>query len=255
MAIIRAPVNLSTLILLPILCLISVPLVICAWFTICFSVLALSVRVLIIYAQICYALVSSYFVISTSPNLSLLTFSSSEPPSPVLRARPPSSRPAQPRRRSSTPGIMTWSADSVIHDGDGISQRPTIVGRSRSVITLRPSALLTFVSGDEGRDFEGVGGWRYYGGWPWEPAFNGNGTEDDADERSWLFNNRLELPSQRRLSLVMDDLYNRGSAISSSAPVSSTPTPTPPRRHRRAATMFAHSSSGRRWPTMSIAAN
>ncbi|KAF9883135.1 hypothetical protein FE257_004055 [Aspergillus nanangensis] len=72
------------------------------------------------------------------------------------------------------------------------------------------SAFLGLISGDEGRDFEGLGGWRCgpsksQGGYKnISPSSSSasistdkNEVNEDADDRAWLsINHRLELPSQ-----------------------------------------------------------
>lgn len=246
MAILASSVTLSNLILLPILCVISVPLVMSAWFTICFSVVALSFRVFLFYAELCYSLISSYFVISTSPNLSLLTLSSSEPTSPILKARSPDP--------CGSFTLEPSSATSVSGSGSP-RRRPTVIGRSKSAIVVSQMALSTLVSGDESRDFEGVGGWRCYGGdrkHCISPVVAGRTLDnddhdagEDADERSWLsINDRLELPSQRRLSLVLSDDRDHDSSCGTFNSSASEPgTPIRCQQRRRAATMFARSSS------------
>jgi hypothetical protein len=212
-----------TLLTVPFLALVSVPLVLSAYITICLSVLTLSLRLFVIYVELCYAVVSNYFVITTSSKSSLLSFAS-EPASPVASATPkrrsidhgvtvilphqsnhrqlaPFSRghthPAAARRRT--------SSNSSTGRPDGDYSRP--VRREelrRNGLTTPPSALLTLISGDKGRDFEGVGGWRC------PPSARSQGhlsrsasssskdsISDEADERAWLsINDRLELPSQ-----------------------------------------------------------
>ncbi|RHZ59414.1 uncharacterized protein CDV56_108006 [Aspergillus thermomutatus] len=212
----------STLLTVPFLALVSVPLIFSAYITICLSALTLFLRLFVIYVELCYAIISNYFVISTSSKSSLLNFAS-EPTTPAASATPKrrsidhgvtvilphssnhrqlapfsrgQTRPAPARRRSS---------NSSTGRPDGDYARPVRKEElRRNGLATPPSALLTLVSGDEGRDFEGVGGWRC------PPSARSQGhlsrsasssskdsISDEADERAWLsINDRLELPSQ-----------------------------------------------------------
>lgn len=212
--------NLTTLFVLPGLILISIPLLISAYITACFSVLALSFRVFIFYTEFCYAFITSYFVIPTPSNLSLLPFTPSEPTSPSTRT---------PNRRSSE---CEHEAAPVISLPSSVSTpklapigRPGL-GRSKS------AAFLGLVSGDEDRDFEGLGGWRCYGAGAGPMSVisggqrgtasgstssvssgNQNDPDDDADERAWLsINNRLELPSPPPTSFFQKDYITTNSS-------------------------------------------
>ena len=362
-------IDLSTLLLLPILAFISVPLIISAWFTICFSVIALSIRVFVIYVELIYAVVSSYFVIPFSAppdddnDLSLLNFSVSGPPSPNYSSlgersvvgffgsgsgsssalgggaggypsygqyfdtglKNSSSRNRRNRGSAAISSVSSASPsssssstlaptdlvqDSVISNGNGNGDQSTVtdintitnignisrpwINRSNSEGAVRRhSAFTTLVSGDERqRDFEDMGGWRCCGTSRRyqnrsqsaissssssscssssstanndENDDNAEGENDDVDdvdaddddpeERSWLsINNRLELPSQRRMSLLASDFPNSSNINDSELRICKTSPSTPPipipsgeRRHRRAATMFAYSSSSRNY--------
>lgn len=210
-------VNLSTLFILPILSLISIPLIISAYFTIWFSVLALSLRVFIVYVELCYALIASYFVIPT-PNLSLLAFTASEPTTPISTTTPKSRLSEHDHISSASKLILSSSTPKLAAASSHSRSRP-VSRRSSSAVILPPTALLSLVSGDEGRDFEGVGGWRCYESGPASTVSSGNNINsndsnggamsDDADERAWLsINNRLELPSQPFALLGNDNNNN-----------------------------------------------
>ncbi|RLL97175.1 hypothetical protein CFD26_106044 [Aspergillus turcosus] len=265
----------STLVTVPFLALVSVPLVLSAYITICLSVLTLFLRLFVIYVELCYAIVSNYFVITTSSKSSLLSFAS-EPTSPAASATPKRrsidhgvtvilshtsnhrqlapfsrghTRPAPARRRN--------SSNSSTGRPDGDYGRP--VRREelrRNGLTTPPSALLTLISGDEGRDFEGVGGWRC------PPSARSQGhlsrsasssskdsISDEADERAWLsINDRLELPSQpfplRNHPETADTLPWRHRQAASRSPDR-----VRQRHHHRSATTSLIPSQTRRAPT------
>ncbi|GFF32988.1 hypothetical protein IFM58399_03389 [Aspergillus lentulus] len=265
----------STLLAVPFLALVSLPLVFSAYITICLSVLTLFLRLLVIYVELCFAIVSNYFVIPTSSKSSLLSFAS-EPTTPAVSATPkrrsidhgvtvilPHSsnhlqiapfsrghtRPAPARRRNSS------NASTGHPDGDyGRPVRKEELRRNG--FTTPPSALLTLVSGDEGRDFEGVGGWRC------PPSAKSHGhlsrsasssskdsLSDEADERAWLsINDRLELPSQpfplRNHPETADILPWRHSQAASRSPDGRRQ-----RHHHRSATTSLIPSQTRRPPT------
>ncbi|KAJ5084671.1 hypothetical protein NUU61_009250 [Penicillium alfredii] len=215
--------QLSTLLVLPVLGLVAIPLFLSAWVTVSFALLTLFIRLTIVYLELGYGLVTSYFVIPTSSTSSLLTFALSEPPTP-----------AGPSRRNSgssrTQSRKTHEGNDVALALRGLSDTPDdhLSGRrasyARSMAAahdLPATAPLGLVSGDARRDFEGVGGWRSYSSS--SRAFKHRGglvshekpsssvssssahsasadfgpnANADADERAWLsLNQRLELPS------------------------------------------------------------
>ncbi|KAB8261917.1 hypothetical protein BDV32DRAFT_120762 [Aspergillus pseudonomiae] len=219
----------TTFFTLPFLALVSIPLVISAYITICFSVLALFLRLSVIYIELCYAIIASYFVIPTSNTSSLLNFAPSEPTTPLAATTPkrrsldygrtihfsdpschqsnpvsPShSRPGRGQRRNSSHLEEPNDQDSTLHDIDGRRIRRAEHHKNGYYPSLR--GFLGLISGDERRDFEGVGGWRC---WTSSSKVYGlhsrsvsssssNSVSEEADERAWLsINNRLELPSQ-----------------------------------------------------------
>ncbi|KAE8373132.1 hypothetical protein BDV26DRAFT_272727 [Aspergillus bertholletiae] len=219
----------TTFFTLPFLALISIPLVISAYITICFSVLALFLRLSVIYIELCYALIANYFVIPTSNTSSLLNFAPSEPTTPLAATTPkrrsldygraihfsesgclqsnpvsPShSRPGRGQRRNSSHFENLNDQDSALHDIDGRRIRRGEHHQKGYYPSLR--GFLGLISGDERRDFEGVGGWRcwassskVYGHHSQSvSSSSSNSVSEEADERAWLsINNRLELPSQ-----------------------------------------------------------
>ncbi|EAL88100.1 uncharacterized protein AFUA_1G03880 [Aspergillus fumigatus Af293] len=265
----------STLLTVPFLALVSLPLVFSAYITICLSILTLFLRLLVLYVELCFAIVSNYFVVPTSSKSSLLSFAS-EPTTPAASPTPKRrsidhgvtvilphtsshrqiapfsrvrTRPAPARRRNS----------SISSTGrpDGDHARPA--GKEelrRNGVTTPPSALLTLLSGDEDRDFEGVGGWRC------PPSARSQGhvsrsasssskasLSDEADERAWLsINDRLELPSQpfplRSHPETADILPWRHSQAASCSPDGRRQ-----RHHHRSATTSLIPSQTRRAPT------
>lgn len=180
--------TLSSLFITPLLAIISIPLIISAYLTVLFSLLALCIRLSLIYFDLCYAIISNFFIIPTSSD-SLLTFT------PSLPATPGTSTPVTPRRK--------------------VYPRPP-QSRSRPSPQKRHSSydgISGLVSGDRHRDFEDMGGWRFPADLQVRPsrylspsgsactvpsAFSGidDEAEAEADDRAWLsINQRLELPS------------------------------------------------------------
>ncbi|GIJ84516.1 hypothetical protein Asppvi_003363 [Aspergillus pseudoviridinutans] len=241
------PTTCSTLLTVPFLALVSVPLIFSAYITICLSVLTLFLRLFVIYVELCYAIVSNYFVIPISSKSSLLSFAS-EPTTPAATS-------ATPKRRSIDHGVGVI----LPHPSNHRHVAPFSRGHTRSAPTRRrnsSSALLTLISGDEGRDFEGVGGWRC------PPSARSQGhlsrsasssskdsISDEADERAWLsINDRLELPSQpfplRNHPETADILPWRHSQATSHSPEGHRQ-----RHHHRSATTSLIPSQTRRAPT------
>jgi hypothetical protein len=134
----------------PLLLFVSVPLLFFAFFTTTIAVALLAARVSIVYFELGVALLHAYLF--------------PEPPTPVPK-RPPTPPSRSPRHRRSSS-----------------SSQDTAVPAARIQIKSGSSASLSLLgSGDLPRDFEGVGGWRFY--------------EGEADEAAWLnINKRLELP-------------------------------------------------------------
>ncbi|OJK02763.1 hypothetical protein ASPACDRAFT_113035 [Aspergillus aculeatus ATCC 16872] len=254
--------SLSVLLTLPFLAIISIPLVISAWITISLSLLALVLRLLIIYLELCFAIIANFFVISTATNISLLNLSASEPSTPAsstpkrlsidhgaTRPPPPTLTSHQHQHHHTYNHHSHHLAHSLAHTQS--KKRPNHATRTNSASTSsddqqdnnipptrlckEPSqrnghapastaaaaGLLGLISGDSGRDFEGLGGWRtppppstsryHHISGTHSPTTTPNGLlgddthtntnrsddPDGEDERAWLsINQRLELPSQ-----------------------------------------------------------
>ncbi|KAJ5446444.1 hypothetical protein N7491_002526 [Penicillium cf. griseofulvum] len=206
--------SLSTLLALPtlpILALVSIPLILSAWVTISAAIFALVVRLVVVYVEVVFGLVVHFFSVPTSPTSSLLTFAASEPTTPAAgRSRRNSSQTANPRKTNEF--LTSWAIGTSLDDP--VSHKR--YSYARSMIEAHNLSTPTSVyglpiSGDERRDFEGVGGWRSYGTsktrsshTPHEKATSSASSsstlstgdvDPDADERAWLsLNNRLELP-------------------------------------------------------------
>lgn len=237
--------TLSTVIVVPILALLSIPLIISAYLTTVFSLLALCIRLSVIYIELSSAIIGSYFTIPTSSH-SLLTFTPSEPTTPYGASPSITSTvdhltyASIPRTSlSSSTRRLTRPANRRRH-GSSASLDDARFSRRGNFNTLAGSkSFSSFVSGDEHRDFEDMGGWRYSGagasnkglGLSSKPMPSPS-TCDIAEERAWMsINQRLELPSyRRRLSLG-----ESGMPDSLVRPVS----PIRKRHHRRSATTSA----------------
>lgn len=212
----------TSLVALPILGLVSIPLVISAWVTITLALITLLVQLSVVYLEVGYGLFISFFTFPTS-SLSFLPFAASEPVTPA----------AGNSRRNSAHGLVQSrknNDDSLLSGSfTGFHDEPTRHGKrnyARSMIEAHHLPNTPFlglpVSGDERRDFEGVGGWRSYrnpshvsrprtshsaqeklfSSPSSSSAHSVNGEVEvegdvDADELAWLsLNYRLELPSQ-----------------------------------------------------------
>lgn len=163
-----AAATLTAIVTTPLLILLSVPLFLSACITTSISILVLSLRISIFYIELCYAIVSKYFVIPAvaTDESSLLSFVASEPGTPGMGA-------------GVGVGVGVGSKNRVLSAGlDGCQyQRGHSVDPSMAVVMDRLSPfssstttadaaatpLQSFVSDDERRDFEGVGGWHHPG--------------------------------------------------------------------------------------------
>ncbi|KAJ5503447.1 hypothetical protein N7463_006321 [Penicillium fimorum] len=207
--------SLSTLLALPVLALISIPLILSAWVTISAAIFALVVRLIVVYVEVVYGLIMHFFSVPTSPTSSLLTFAASEPTTPAAgRSRRNSSQtPTHPPKTNDF--LTSWAVGTSLDDP--ASRKRNSYARSMIEAHNLPISVYGLpISGDERRDFEGVGGWRSYGAsktrnshTPYDKATSSTTSSSthsigdvdpdadiDADERAWLsLNNRLELPS------------------------------------------------------------
>lgn len=212
----------TALVALPILGLVSIPLVLSAWVTISLALITLLVRFAVVYLEVGYGLVVSFFTISTSSS-SFLPFAASEPVTPAAGTSRRNSAHGLIQSRKNNGDSLASGALVGVHD-DPTKHRKDSYARSMIEAHHLPSTpfLGLPVSGDERRDFEGVGGWRSYRNpstisrpqtshSAHEKPFSSpssssaqsiNGEVDvetgvDADELAWLsMNYRLELPSQ-----------------------------------------------------------
>ncbi|KAJ5758029.1 uncharacterized protein N7511_006723 [Penicillium nucicola] len=212
---------LTGLLALPLLAVISIPLILSAWVTISFALFALVLRLSVVSVELVYGIFLHFLSVPTSSTSSLLTFAASEPTTPADgRSRRNSGYGVQPRKNNNA--LSSWTIGTSLEDPE--NRRRNSYARSMvEAHNLSPSAPFGFpVCGDEGRDFEGVGGWRSFipskarsthslyekgASKAASPASSSSthsrsGETDpdadiDADERAWLsLNNRLELPSQ-----------------------------------------------------------
>ncbi|KAJ5678822.1 hypothetical protein N7462_007066 [Penicillium macrosclerotiorum] len=212
---------LMTLLALPLLGLISIPLILSAWLTISFAMFTLLLRFAVVYTELCYAMVLSFFTLPTSSS-SFLTFAPSEPATPAVgNSRRNSGYGLIPYRQNNDT-LSSWALNA-LHDDPAKLRKKSY---ARSMVEAHHLPTTPFmglpISGDERRDFEGVGGWRSYpdpsrasrprtshsfqekplSSDASSPAPSATGIADvnvdvDADERAWLsLNDRLELPSQ-----------------------------------------------------------
>ncbi|KAL3447958.1 hypothetical protein BJX65DRAFT_88309 [Aspergillus insuetus] len=214
----------TTLIALPVLALISIPLALIASFTIFISTITLYIQFSIICFKLCSALLTNLFTIPQSTSWSLLSFTVSEPTTPARRRSSDygvfygplptqqirgqaqkQSRPVLPRLGSSNPLESPESQEGSLqlHSFDSrFTHRPNL---RKGLPFTQTSGFLGLTNGDEDRDFEGLGGWRCPPSSTRSPGYrsgrstpsSGHSVSDEADETAWLsINSRLELPSQ-----------------------------------------------------------
>ncbi|KAJ0422442.1 hypothetical protein BJY00DRAFT_280166 [Aspergillus carlsbadensis] len=213
----------TTLIALPVLTLISIPLALIASFTIFISTVTLYIQFSIIWFKLCSALLTNLFTIPHSTSWSLLSFTVSEPTTPARRRSSDygvfhgplstqqirgqsqkQSRPTLPWLRSSTQLESPESQGPLqLHSFDTrYTHRPNL---RKGLPYTQSSGFLGLTNGDEDRDFEGLGGWRCPPSLTRSPGYRSGRTtpstthsvSDEADETAWLsINSRLELPSQ-----------------------------------------------------------
>ncbi|KAJ5157181.1 uncharacterized protein N7482_008281 [Penicillium canariense] len=213
---------LAALLALPILWLVCIPLILSAWLTVSLALITLLVRFSVVYLEVGYGLVASFFTLPTSSS-SFLTFAASEPSTPAAgNSRPTSAYGLIQARLNNDDPLASWTLTGVSDDPS--KHRKKSYARSMTEAHNLPATpfMNLPVGGDERRDFEGVGGWRSYrNAQPasrprtshsaQEKPFSSpssssaqsvSGEVDpegdlDADELAWLsLNHRLELPSQ-----------------------------------------------------------
>ncbi|KAJ5183293.1 hypothetical protein N7492_000909 [Penicillium capsulatum] len=210
----------STLLALPILVAVSIPLVLSAWVTASLALITLTLRLTVVYIELSYALLLNFFTLPMTTS-SLLNFAASEPASPVVGRSRRNSRHGLAQPSKNKDSLTAWALNG-IHDDLAKRQKKIY---ARSMVQVHHLSTISHlglpISGDEWRDFEGVGGWRpshdssrsKLGGFPPTtetilgsapfssmqiPTGDINlDAEMDADERAWLsINHRLELPSR-----------------------------------------------------------
>ncbi|KAJ9299025.1 hypothetical protein DTO271G3_3267 [Paecilomyces variotii] len=206
-------ISLSNIFLGPLVVLISIPLLLSACVTICFSVLTLYLRAFVVYIKLLYAIVTNVFAFPTSSS-SLLNFSASGATTPnVSRSKGLKNSSASlesflqssefdPRLQSHSSrrsGNKPQQGNATLLSEDEIlrNYHLQLISSTRRQSYHRgdasfPEGFLGLTTGDANRDFEGLGGWRSL------PSTEGSQSiNDDPDERAWLsINNRLELPSR-----------------------------------------------------------
>lgn len=206
---------LTTLLALPVLGLICLPLLISAWITVIFALCTLCIRLSVVYIELVYEFVVNFFTLPAVTS-SLLTFAPSEPVTPVAGNSRRNSAYSLIQPRKSQDSLSSWS---IVEAPDEKSKRSKKVYARSMVEAHHLTGFGLPVSGDERRDFEGVGGWRACPKRPRSkngskfvhekpmssvssssaPSAAGEIDTDviDDDERAWLsLNDRLELPSQ-----------------------------------------------------------
>ncbi|KAJ5654476.1 hypothetical protein N7490_001479 [Penicillium lividum] len=218
--------SILSLLALPLLCLMSIPLIFSAWLTLSVALFTLLLRVSVVYLELGYALIVNFFTLPTSKyTSSFLTFAPSESPTPADgRSRRNSAHgPIQPRR--SHTALSSWGFNGFQDDHfklkSKMSYAQSMIKAHDLPTTPLPANFTGLpVSGDKRRDFEGVGGWRSYpdassriskprsvhsqekplsssSSSIHSIACDDVGADIDADERAWLsLNHRLELPSR-----------------------------------------------------------
>ncbi|KAL2822556.1 hypothetical protein BJX63DRAFT_427120 [Aspergillus granulosus] len=208
----------TSLITVPVLAILSIPLAFIASCTIFISTVTLFLQLSVIAFKLCSALLTNLFTIPQSTSWSLLSFTVSEPTTParrrssdygalngsLLQRRSQSrNRPILSRLGSSNLLESPESQDSPIHSFDSrYTHRPNLW---KSLPYTQPSGFLGLINGEEDRDFEGLGGWRCPPSSTKCPGYrsgrttpsSANSVSDEADDIAWLsMNSRLELPSQ-----------------------------------------------------------
>ncbi|KAL4950465.1 hypothetical protein BDW69DRAFT_197231 [Aspergillus filifer] len=280
-----------TLLTLPFLILISIPLIVTASITILLSSLTLFVQVAAVGLELCCALLTNLFTIPPSPNWSLLSFSVSNPSTPnrrhssdygflhsPLHSRAQSRRQSQSRgnslpnlgQRRSSPNALLDSPSDNHNNNHYLNEdfEPYDLDDNYNYNLRREransihSGFLDLISGDEDRDFEGLGGWRCPASYAKSPGYksgrttpsSSGGVSDEADDIAWCsMNSRLELPGQplllRHSSSNRNLLQRRNSRGSSHAGQGALAEPIQAntkraRHHRRSATTGTSLLSG-----------
>ncbi|KAL2871087.1 uncharacterized protein BJX67DRAFT_343529 [Aspergillus lucknowensis] len=231
----------TTLITLPFLALVSLPLAITALITIFFSTIALFLQLFFISIELCFALLTNLFTIPPSTSWSLLSLTGSEPTTPNRRRSSDHGLPHSPVhfRSQSRPTAFGLDTSNPLEGPEGqggppysfdsrYPQRPSLQGHPHHT---RSSGFLGLISGAEDRDFEGLGGWRCPPSSSKSPRHrsgrttpSSNSIGDEVDDIAWIsMNSRLELPSQpltlrRSSSAIGHNIYGEPSPTESHLP-------------------------------------
>lgn len=214
----------TNLVALPILGVVSIPLILSAWVTIWLALMTLFVRFAVVYLEVVYGLIISFFTLPSSSS-SFLSFAASEPVTPAAgNSRRNSAHGLVHPRKTNDDSLSSslWTIDSEEMRKQDIQSYARSMVEAHHLPSSTPYLGLP-VSGDERRDFEGVGGWRSYrhssdtsrprtAHSTQDKSFHSASTsstqslngdfdaevEDvDADDLAWLsLNHRLELPSR-----------------------------------------------------------
>ena len=163
-----AAATLTAIVATPLLALLSIPLFLFACITTSVSILVLSLRISVFYIELCYAIISRYFVIPAvaTNESSLLSFVASEPGTPGLgvgvgsknRVLSAGLDGCQYQRKQYSNDSSTAAAMDRLSPFSS-STTPT----TEAPVVTAATPLQNFVSDDERRDFEGVGGWLHPG--------------------------------------------------------------------------------------------
>lgn len=206
----------SLFIVPPLLFLFSVPLFIFGVITVSCAFAALFIRVSLVYIELSLALARNYILAVPDPSSSLNLQVSGEAPSspsrsyargirrthqynrPLKSARtisPGRNVPDQAYRRRRSAGSAEGSTKPRRGSEQSHQHRASLPLPSTSPL---PTAFYALTSGDQNRDFEGVGGWRTE--FPTKDKQKARSSPptpgDDKDDSAWTsFNRRLELPS------------------------------------------------------------
>ena len=161
-----AAATLTAILTTPLLALLAIPLLLSACITTSVSILVLSLRISVFYIELCYAIAAKYFVVPAvaANESSLLSFVASEPGTPGIGVGVGS------KNRVLSAGLDgcqyqrgQYSNDpstaAVMDKLSPFSSSSTTTAEATAAVTAS-TPLQNFVSDDERRDFEGVGGWH-----------------------------------------------------------------------------------------------
>ncbi|KUL88409.1 hypothetical protein ZTR_05394 [Talaromyces verruculosus] len=199
------PTTLSNIFILPFLLLIPIPLALSASITATLALTTLFIRALVVYFELVIALLANFFLFPAHSPASGPFLALTEGSTPGVERTGPYGRATKYGQKSRRGSLS--SKESVVEDYFFHHNHP-----QHGQIPIHPphEALSSFISGNAGRDFEGVGGWRtplprkihHQTSSASSMSYN-NSSEDELlldndDDEAWLsINKRLELPSRR----------------------------------------------------------